>query len=269
MLVFQIIPGAFRTPLIACALFATVTHAQDASLDPTFSGNGYTVETIAGTHDRPNGITVQADGKIVVCGTDETFRNNQMLLARFTAAGILDASFSGDGKLAVPIGVFTDNTGAAVLIQPDGKILVAGSESNMDGRRMTVVRLNANGALHTSFGTNGRATIPMSLNGYSEALCMVRSDDGAIILGGTAFSQFNTPLMAKVDANGVEDLGFAQLANDFEELAFDVPSQSLGTGSGVLHDHVFVAVCLLNRISRNLVIVYRRSRSGFLVEAAG
>lgn len=199
--------------LLASLFLATAVHGQDASLDPSFSGNGYTVDLIEGLNDRPNSIAVQDDGRIVVCGTRVAFQDNHMLVARYTAAGALDPTFSGDGKLVVPIGFITNNTGEAVLIQPDGRILVAGSENTMDGRRMTVVRLNANGTLHTAFGTNGRATLPSNLNGDTEALCMVRGDDGSIILGGARSDQFSTALMAKVDANGTEDAAFSQAAN--------------------------------------------------------
>ncbi len=109
-----------RSLLLASPLFAVAVHGQDASLDPSFSGNGYTVDLIEGIDDRPNSIAVQDDGKIVVCGTRVAFQDNHMLVARYTAAGALDVTFSGDGKLVVPIGFITNNTGEAVLIQPDG-----------------------------------------------------------------------------------------------------------------------------------------------------
>lgn len=209
----QKMSNVYRSLFLASLLFATTMQGQDASLDPTFSGNGYTVDLIEGMHDRPNSIAVQDDGRIVVCGTRVAFQDNHMLVARYTAAGALDPTFSGDGKLTVPIGFITNNTGEAVLIQPDGRILVAGSENTMDGRRMTVVRLNANGTLHTAFGTSGRATIPMNANGDTEALCMVLRSDGSIILAGAWTDQFSTALMAKVDANGTEDAAFSQAAN--------------------------------------------------------
>ena len=73
-------------------------------------------------------VAIQADGKIVVVGT--TYKNNDyssedFAIARYNADGTLDTTFGVNGK------VTTDFPGlaavaSAVLIQPDGKIVVAG-----------------------------------------------------------------------------------------------------------------------------------------------
>ncbi len=198
---------------VALCVAGSSVRAQVGTLDYSFSGNGFALETINGSHDEAWDIAVRADGKIVVCGTDDTPLNNQMLLARFTSTGALDPSFSGDGKLVVPIGfIADDNRGEAVLIQPDNKILVAGTENTMSGHRMTVVRVQANGSLDASFGTNGRTTLDVP-DFSTGAHCMVLLADGDIVLGGYASDQLGLPLMAKVDADGVLDEAFNAAAN--------------------------------------------------------
>lgn len=199
--------------LIAIGLAAATSamRAQAGTLDNSFSGNGYALETISSIHDGAKDIAVRADGKIVVCGTDDTALNNQMLVVRYTSDGVLDPSFSGDGKLIVPIGFVPDNRGNAVLLQPDNMILVAGTENTMDGYRMTVVRLQSNGSLDASFGTNGRATITET-DLASEASSMVLLADGSVVLGGSGFDQVSSPLVAKVDAWGVPDSAFTAAA---------------------------------------------------------
>ena len=71
------------------------------------------------------------------------------------AAGDLDTSFDGNGKKAVTFG--GSDTAQAVLVQPNGRILVAGGGST--AHSFCVVRLRSNGALDTTFGNGGRKTV--------------------------------------------------------------------------------------------------------------
>ena len=80
-------------------------------------------------------MAIQANGKIVVAG-----RSNQggstgydFAMARYNPNGSLDQSFSGDGRktTAFANGTGTDS-GSAVAIQSNGKIVVAGY-SNQGG----------------------------------------------------------------------------------------------------------------------------------------
>jgi uncharacterized delta-60 repeat protein len=71
----------------------------------------------------------------------------------FAAAGDLDTTFDGDGKLATD---FTagDDLAAAIAIQVDGKIIVAGTTS----QRFALARYDADGSLDATFGGDGRVT---------------------------------------------------------------------------------------------------------------
>lgn len=68
------------------------------------------------------GLALQFDGKLVIAGRT---LNQQMLVARLLPGGSLDSSFDGDGLLTTAVG--TSSGANAVLIRPDGKIVVAGS----------------------------------------------------------------------------------------------------------------------------------------------
>jgi uncharacterized delta-60 repeat protein len=136
--------------------FALARYLPNGTLDTTFSGDGRANLTFgAGTFggvERATGVALQQDGKIVAVGyTDAgaTAGNPyNFAVARFNADGSLDNTFSGDGKFTHD---FTnDDRAAAVAIQPDGKIVVAGS---WDGGSADfgVIRLNANGTLDTTF----------------------------------------------------------------------------------------------------------------------
>ena len=77
--------------------------------------------------------------------------------------GVNDAPtfVGGDGKAVVAVGAAQDYASSSVL-QPDGKLLVAGTSYASSGYGdFSVIRLNANGTLDTGFGVAGRAIVPV------------------------------------------------------------------------------------------------------------
>src|SRR5439155_20565449 len=67
-----------------------------------------------------------------------------------------DPSFGTDGKVTTRIG--TAASADALVLQEDGKIVVAGLSSDSRNRSFAVVRYNPDGSLDTSFGTGGQVT---------------------------------------------------------------------------------------------------------------
>src|SRR5436305_1162892 len=74
------------------------------------------------------------------------------------AAAPLDPTFGSGGMETLPVSPTTDEANA-VAVQPDGKIVVAGSAEVTDAAgthaEFAVVRLNADGSLDTGFGSGG------------------------------------------------------------------------------------------------------------------
>lgn len=113
------------------------------------------------------------------------------------AAGDLDPSFSGDGRMLTGFPGYTSAEGADVAVQADGKIIVVGTASNddqnpntFDDADVAVARYNADGTLDTTFDGDGRAVIsPTGIEfnddqaqEYGTAVA-IRSD-GKIVVGG-------------------------------------------------------------------------------------
>lgn len=157
------------------------------------------------------GIAVQPDGKIVIGGyftyIDGVARNR---IARLNANGTLDNSFNvGDGAN----GNIED-----VKLQADGKILISGSFTNVQGTAIYgVARLNANGSLDTSFVPN--AGNPAAVNGawtgtfpvYQMAL---QSDGKILINGGTLqYAGKYHAGVARLNSNGTPDNDFKSFIN--------------------------------------------------------
>ena len=123
-------------------------------------------------------MTLQADGKILLVGSSVIGGNQDFLLIRLNTDGRLDTSFDGDGRAIIPVGTTYDH-GYAITLQADGKILVAGTSNDV----FSLIRLNANGSLDTSFDVDGKVMIPVGTsddNGYTIAL----QSDGKILLAG-------------------------------------------------------------------------------------
>ena len=100
----------------------------DGDLDPTFGVGGVVMTDFNASTDLANAVALQSDGKLVITGTTCTgndFSDEDFAIARYNADGSLDASFGTNGKVTTD---FPGLTGviSAVVVQPDGKIVVAG-----------------------------------------------------------------------------------------------------------------------------------------------
>ena len=114
---------------------ALLRYTPDGALDTSFgSGGMQTTSFGAGwwEDEIAAAVALQRDGKIVVVGTstpvDWVWEGSAIVLARYATNGLLDQSFGDGGKRFTIHGV--DNSAAAVAIQDDGKIVVAGSGSD-------------------------------------------------------------------------------------------------------------------------------------------
>lgn len=187
------------------ATFAVARYTPDGSLDSDpVSGFG-PVDSATGRHagklttvfltggSTARAVAVQPDGKIVVGGYAYNGSNDDFALVRYLADGSLDASFGSGGRVATPIGPGLDQARALVL-QADGKILLAGSAFNGKDRDFALVRYQSNGTLDGSFGTGGKVTTPIGVTvlGKNKKVIVVPEDEAA----GLALDAAGRPVLA-------------------------------------------------------------------------
>ncbi|RWX43838.1 delta-60 repeat domain-containing protein [Candidatus Electrothrix aarhusensis] len=99
-----------------------------------------------------------------------------------TFAASLDPGFGDNGKVAVDLGAYGDQANA-VLVQPDGKILVGGSTSNTVDLDFMVFRLLADGSLDSEFNIDG--TISTAVGSHDdEVFALALQGDGKILAAG-------------------------------------------------------------------------------------
>lgn len=152
----------------------------DGSLDASFGTNGNAAVTFGGNEGFGK-LLLQPDNKIIAVGSFTFNRNVLVSLARFNPNGSLDQSFGNAGKVGTAFDVAANGNNAA--LQTNGKIVVAAAKS---GDAYRLARYNADGALDSSFGTNG------IVNGDTGAIALALQADGKIVIGGDAHINSNS-----------------------------------------------------------------------------
>lgn len=197
--------------IISCfwLLFAFPLFSQFGILDVSFGNNGIaTLET--GDLEYGSAIASQQDNKLVVAGTSFNGTEADMLLMRLKEDGSLDSSFSFDGIVKKDFNGLWDRL-YAVCIQPDGKILVAGTTEFNLMDKLVLMRYLPNGYPDLSF--NGVGFI-MYGEGYynSSANAIALQNDGKIVIAGFhghGTSDFNA-ITFRFNPNGTPDTSFSE-----------------------------------------------------------
>jgi uncharacterized delta-60 repeat protein len=159
-------------------------RADAGDLDPSFGDDGKTISDFFGFWDEATDVALQADGKIVAAGWTQTLgTDDDFALARFTASGALDQSFGISGKVTTDFFESIDQA-QALVIQPDGKIVVAGLARAASGfNEFAVARYNSDGSLDDNFGMNGKVTTSFP-DASAHAHDLALQSDGKIVAGG-------------------------------------------------------------------------------------
>ena len=230
---------------IALTWFVSPQVAQAAAgdLDPTFGIGGMAMTDLNHSTDIANAVAIQPDGKLVVVGTaykHNDYSDEDFVVTRYNTDGTLDTTFGRGGK------VRTDFPGLAavpssVVIQPNGKIVVAGGAFPLFTflGNFELVRYNPNGSLDTSFGNGGIVTTTFPEGSY--AFDVALQPNGKIVAAGTVFVDFDPGessdtdfALARYNPDGTPDATFGnggQVSTDFvgfEDDAFSVLIQPDG-----------------------------------------
>lgn len=183
----------------------------DASgaLDESF-GDGGVVKLDLGVRARAQAVAVQPDGRIVIAGFAVLLPsgNEQFVAARLLEDGTPDPDFGSGGAVATAFGS-RDARAAALALQEDGGIVVAGWARNSANRDVAVVRYDGDGVLDPGFGTGGTIVWPIG-TGNDEATSVAIDGQQRIVLAGYAVDGSTHDLLAaRLTAGGAPDVAFA------------------------------------------------------------
>ena len=174
--------------------FIIARYDAEGKLDPSFGTGGVTA-TDFGSDDVLSGIALQPDGRIVAAGTtiNVNVGARMICLARYDSNGSLDPGFDVNGKVSTETAASGEEA-HAVVIQPDGKILVAGDatpfsqsadSSNTD---FALRRYTPGGTPDLDFGVNGKVTTDF-MSVLDQARGLRLQSDGKILVAGWTFSR--------------------------------------------------------------------------------
>ena len=212
-----------------------VRYLSDGRGDTTF-GSGGKVTVPVGNSSSANALVLQFDGKLVVAGwvtvgisSPDTPPRRDLLLARFSSDGHLDATFGAGG--VVTTAVESNSTAFALIQQPDGKLVVAGTSDPTPVNNQTatafLVRYHSDGRVDASFGRDGTLTIgPGGFGpvGTNVTGALIRQPDGNLVVAppgvplhvvrvqpdgrlDTTFGSGGTVTIANVDPSGDREPG--------------------------------------------------------------
>lgn len=170
--------------------FGLARYNADGSLDSSFGVGGKTTTDFFGFDDKFSDLALQPDGKIILVGSTEAIVDNNasdFALVRYNGNGSLDTTFGTGGKAITDFFGFGDGA-LSVFLQPDGKIIAAGSAIKSLTQFQGVLafaRYNVDGSLDSSFGIGGKLTIDFLGTNVSKISFQA---DGKIIVAGSSYT---------------------------------------------------------------------------------
>lgn len=205
-------------------------YTRSGRLDRDVGGTGTVLVPLPGGHARAWDVTRQRDGKLVVVGSvGEAFPdpNEDLFVARFFPDGSLDGEFGNGGVAITDLGGLTEE-GRAVVVQPDGRLVVAasvrypGSAFGDPSTDLIVVRYGSDGKLDPSFASGGVLHVPPDSGGaYFFVAGVALTRDGTILVGGDTgltSRDSNVASIARVRGDGSLDR-VVRFAGDWTDLS--------------------------------------------------
>jgi uncharacterized delta-60 repeat protein len=189
--------------------FALARYNADGTLDSTFDLDGKVTTAVSPYDDYGEDIVLQSDGKILMTGFISSPVNiNGFVLVRYNADGSLDGTFGDEGIARSDFGCVA--WGQALTLQPDGKIIVAGSTCGTDSTDFGLARFNNDGSPDTTFDQDGIVTTDFG-NIYDRVNAVALQPDGRIVLAGHSFTDPNVTIdvaLARYNSDGSLDTSF-------------------------------------------------------------
>lgn len=208
--------------LVAAATLLAGIAAPAGQLDATWSRDGIAVADFGASDEVAAGVAVMADGRVVVSGYAYP---DGAVLARFTAAGRLDTTFGGDGRVVEPM------PGGSyywvVALAGRGTVIAAGHAG--DAPHALVARYRADGSLDDSFAGGGRHVFEIGDDDVVTALA-VQGDGGIVVTGDANVGTHTYLFVARLTSSGQLDGSFG----DGGVVMFDGPLDSWGGGNDVV-----------------------------------
>jgi len=188
--------------------FTVLRFNKNGALDTNFGNAGEATISIPNVNMTCTDVTLQEDGKIVLAGYSGYEDGlGDLIIVRLNKNGNPDNTFASNGMFRY---FFSGNHSAInqICIQPDGKIVGGGYVATLVQFEvlhydLLALRLNINGTLDHTFGSEGIARIDNGGEENSNAIALL--SDNRIVLGGDSNGKFTALCLMP---NGSKDMSF-------------------------------------------------------------
>ena len=201
--------------------FALARYDTDGSLDPTFGSGGRVLLPVRPlTTDIVRGVVLQPDGKVLAAGVtfDDTVSlrpHGDFMLVRYSRDGQLDPSFGVGGIVTTNFEGESYDEPQAIVLQPDGRIVLGGSSNTGGGigrifgaDNLALARYLPNGLLDPAFGQTGKVVVDAG-SLFESIRALALDPSGRIVAAGrTSGERRGDLLLSRFNPDGTLDPTF-------------------------------------------------------------
>ncbi len=182
--------------------FAVARYTQEGVLDTTFNSGGSTpgtvVTTAMGITAFANGVVIDNQGRIVVCGGAGNGGIKQFVVARYLSNGLLDTTANGGsgfgnataasatGYVATSMSGGTVQSAQNLALDASGNIVICGAVTIALVQKFAILRYTSNGVLDPTFNTNGYISTTVTGGSVQSAYGVAIDSSGKIVVCGNA-----------------------------------------------------------------------------------
>lgn len=199
-------PSACCCLLLALCLQFKALGQPAGTLDNMFDADGLVTTSIGTANAFANTMAIQADGKLLLCGSSNNGIDNDFTIARYLENGQPDPSFHTDGKVQQDING-GDDFAEGIVVRPDNqKLIVGGYSFNGIGFDFSIAQFLPDGNPDLAFGHNGKAIEPIGTTAFAKGIALQK--DGKILIAGYSSQGMNEFTIMRWLEDGSLDFDF-------------------------------------------------------------
>ena len=191
----RVLVGGFCLDIGLC----TTRYNTDGTLDASFGNAGMLPQVfVPNAANIAPSLALLPDDKFLLTGACADLGDNDFCVFRFNTDGNIDATFGASGSTITSTGS-ADDRPRAMLVQPDGKIVVAGTCNTGLDSDFCAARYLPNGGLGASFGSGGKVVTAFSIRDDGVNAAMLQPDGKLLLAGFCRSGSFDKFCVARYD----------------------------------------------------------------------